>query len=135
MMVFGRYFQLMDDLVDLYGQKGREVVGKDIDEGKISALVLALKNKMPQKAFNDFKTLWIAKDKSELERELVIDALHDDYKVAKDVLKRAHETEEKLQNTLKPLAIEIRTPALKLLQNITQILQSFDLGKHPTRKA
>jgi len=37
----GVLFQLQDDLVDLYGDKGRAEVGCDIYEGKISALVVA----------------------------------------------------------------------------------------------
>lgn len=37
----GVLFQLQDDLVDLYGDKGRGEVGCDIYEGKISALVVA----------------------------------------------------------------------------------------------
>jgi len=37
----GVLFQLQDDLVDLYGDKGRREVGGDIYEGKISALVVA----------------------------------------------------------------------------------------------
>jgi geranylgeranyl pyrophosphate synthase len=34
----GVLFQLQDDLLDVYGQKGRERLGSDIAEGKISAL-------------------------------------------------------------------------------------------------
>jgi geranylgeranyl diphosphate synthase, type I len=37
----GIVFQLQDDLVDLFGDKGREARGSDIREGKISALVVA----------------------------------------------------------------------------------------------
>jgi len=37
----GTLFQLQDDLVDLYGDKGRDELGGDIYEGKISALVVA----------------------------------------------------------------------------------------------
>ena len=36
----GVLFQLQDDVLDLYGNKGRDVVGSDIKEGKISALVV-----------------------------------------------------------------------------------------------
>ena len=38
-MQIGILFQLQDDLLDLYGDKGRERVGGDIAEGKISALI------------------------------------------------------------------------------------------------
>lgn len=35
----GVLFQLQDDLLDIYGDKGRDQVGTDLGEGKISALV------------------------------------------------------------------------------------------------
>ena len=37
----GTLFQLQDDVLDLYGDKGREQPGADLREGKISALVVA----------------------------------------------------------------------------------------------
>ena len=36
----GRLFQIQDDVIDLYGEKGREAVGADLREGKVSALVV-----------------------------------------------------------------------------------------------
>ncbi len=36
----GLIFQLQDDIVDLFGDKGRETTGGDIYEGKVSALVV-----------------------------------------------------------------------------------------------
>lgn len=44
----GVLFQLQDDLVDLFGDKGRGEVGCDIYEGKISALVVAQLERDPQ---------------------------------------------------------------------------------------
>lgn len=41
---FGRLgvaFQILDDVLDLYGEKGREATGNDLREGKVSALVVA----------------------------------------------------------------------------------------------
>jgi geranylgeranyl diphosphate synthase type I len=38
---FGTLFQLQDDVLDLYGNKGRDRVGSDLYEGKVSALVVA----------------------------------------------------------------------------------------------
>jgi len=35
----GVLFQIQDDVLDLYGDKGRDVIGSDLYEGKISALV------------------------------------------------------------------------------------------------
>ncbi len=40
-MPLGVLFQLQDDVLDLYGDKGREAPGADLREGKISALVVA----------------------------------------------------------------------------------------------
>jgi geranylgeranyl diphosphate synthase, type I len=36
----GVMFQLQDDVLDLYGEKGRDAVGSDLREGKVTALVL-----------------------------------------------------------------------------------------------
>lgn len=39
-LILGLLFQLQDDVLDLYGHKGREQIGSDVKEGKISALVV-----------------------------------------------------------------------------------------------
>lgn len=36
----GTLFQIQDDVIDLFGEKGRESVGADVREGKVSALVV-----------------------------------------------------------------------------------------------
>jgi len=36
----GLLYQVQDDVLDLYGDKGRDVVGSDVAEGKVSALVV-----------------------------------------------------------------------------------------------
>jgi geranylgeranyl diphosphate synthase type I len=43
----GLLFQLQDDVLDLYGDKGREAAGADIREGKVSALVVAHLARVP----------------------------------------------------------------------------------------
>jgi geranylgeranyl diphosphate synthase, type I len=43
----GVLFQIQDDLLDLYGEKGREMRGGDIAEGKISALVVHALDRAP----------------------------------------------------------------------------------------
>ena len=43
----GVLFQMQDDVLDLYGEKGREQRGGDIREGKISALVVAFCEEAP----------------------------------------------------------------------------------------
>jgi len=44
----GVAFQVMDDVRDLYGKKGRNVVGSDLREGKVSALVVTHLERCPQ---------------------------------------------------------------------------------------
>lgn len=44
----GVLFQLQDDLVDLFGDKGRGEIGCDIYEGKVSALLVALLEIAPE---------------------------------------------------------------------------------------
>jgi geranylgeranyl diphosphate synthase type I len=43
----GLLFQIQDDVVDLFGDKGREASGSDILEGKVSALVVELLTRRP----------------------------------------------------------------------------------------
>ncbi|MEL6342612.1 MAG: polyprenyl synthetase family protein [Myxococcota bacterium] len=44
----GVLFQLQDDVLDLYGDKGRELPGADLREGKVSALVIAHLERCPE---------------------------------------------------------------------------------------
>lgn len=44
----GLIFQLQDDVVDLFGEKGRGAVGGDIYEGKVSALLVTLLSLRPE---------------------------------------------------------------------------------------
>lgn len=46
----GLLFQLQDDVVDLYGEKGRDRRGCDLYEGKVSALVVAHLSRCPEDA-------------------------------------------------------------------------------------
>ena len=47
-LTLGVLFQLQDDVLDLYGEKGREAVGGDLREGKVSALVVEHLEAMPE---------------------------------------------------------------------------------------
>jgi geranylgeranyl diphosphate synthase type I len=47
-MPLGVLFQLQDDVLDLYGDKGREAPGADLREGKVSALVVAHLERCPE---------------------------------------------------------------------------------------
>lgn len=44
----GHAFQIQDDLLDLWGNKGREQAGSDIAEGKLSYPLVLLLNKLPR---------------------------------------------------------------------------------------
>ena len=44
----GRAFQIQDDLLDLWGNKGRDAVGSDIAEGKLSYPLVLLLSKLPR---------------------------------------------------------------------------------------
>lgn len=46
--VLGLVYQMLDDVVDLYGDKGRGERGADIREGKVSALVVAHVQRCPE---------------------------------------------------------------------------------------
>ena len=47
-MPLGTLFQMQDDVLDLYGSKGRDLPGADLREGKVSALVVAHLNMHPK---------------------------------------------------------------------------------------
>jgi geranylgeranyl diphosphate synthase type I len=53
----GVLFQIRDDILDLYGDKGRGARGNDIREGKVSALVLAHLARRPEEADAVLETL------------------------------------------------------------------------------
>jgi len=46
--LLGEMFQIQDDVLDLYGEKGRDLPGCDIREGKVSALVVQLLQAQPE---------------------------------------------------------------------------------------
>jgi geranylgeranyl pyrophosphate synthase len=48
--MLGVFFQMLDDVVDLYGEKGRQEAGCDIREGKMSALIVAHLERFPADA-------------------------------------------------------------------------------------
>jgi geranylgeranyl diphosphate synthase, type I len=47
----GVLFQLQDDLLDLYGDKGREQPGSDLREGKVTALIIEYLRRVPEDHF------------------------------------------------------------------------------------
>jgi len=53
----GILFQLQDDLLDLYGEKGRDRVGSDIAEGKVSALIAAFYDRASEAEREQVKTI------------------------------------------------------------------------------
>lgn len=70
----GVLFQIQDDLLDLYGDKGRDFVGSDIAEGKISALVVhALEHASPQRS--EWLRDLLRRDRAEVSQEDVAEVL------------------------------------------------------------
>lgn len=53
----GVLFQIQDDVLDLYGEKGRDRRGSDVAEGKISALVVHCLTHAPQEEAEWLRTL------------------------------------------------------------------------------
>ena len=61
----GVLFQVQDDVLDLYGDKGRGEVGNDIREGKMSAMAVhALNNASPGEAFRVLEILRADRDQT-----------------------------------------------------------------------
>lgn len=73
----GVLFQMQDDILDLYGEKGRESRGGDIREGKISMLVVAFKEVAPEEDFQMLLQMLEAprEETSEVDVEWAIEAL------------------------------------------------------------
>jgi geranylgeranyl pyrophosphate synthase len=69
----GVLFQLQDDVLDLYGDKGRGHRGSDLEEGKVSALVLAHLERVPEDREWLLKLLSTPRDMTE--PEAVADAI------------------------------------------------------------
>lgn len=72
-MPLGTLFQMQDDVLDLYGSKGREVPGADIREGKVSALVVNHLARHPEERswlVNLLRTEREATEQSEVERTI-----------------------------------------------------------------
>ncbi len=66
----GVLFQIQDDVLDLYGDKGREARGADIAEGKISALVVHFLAHAPEERAEWLREL-LARDRSETPAEAI----------------------------------------------------------------
>ena len=69
----GVLFQLQDDVLDLYGNKGRGHRGSDLEEGKVSALVLAHLDRVP--ADRDWLLALLATPRDMTAPEAVSDAI------------------------------------------------------------
>jgi geranylgeranyl pyrophosphate synthase len=70
----GVLFQIQDDALDLYGDKGREIVGSDIAEGKRSLLVVHALSTAPVEHARWLKRV-LDKDRSETTEEDIAKAL------------------------------------------------------------
>ncbi len=131
MMLFGRYFQLMDDLIDLYGQKGREAPGKDIDEGKISALVLATCDKLQADEREDFLKRLRQTNKSQAQKSHLIAEINE-AEAGQFVHQRAIKLEKQILDSLelifKNRDVSInQAPIIALLDTIKAYLAQLEL--------
>ena len=57
----GHAFQIQDDLLDLWGAKGRDLVGSDIAEGKLSYPLVLLLAKLPRNSDDRKKLVQIVR--------------------------------------------------------------------------
>ena len=64
----GVIFQIQDDILDLYGEKGREAPGSDVAEGKISMLVIHALELAPREDAEWLRAL-LQRDREQVSRE------------------------------------------------------------------
>ena len=63
-LALGALYQVSDDIMDLYGNKGRDAVGNDIREGKVSALTVAHLEATPEDEPRLLETLLRAREET-----------------------------------------------------------------------
>ena len=68
--ILGRIFQIVDDIIDLFADKGRDAIGNDIKEGKLSALVVEYCASQPEQ--KDWLLSVLCKSREETSQEDVM---------------------------------------------------------------
>ncbi|MDB2426126.1 polyprenyl synthetase family protein [bacterium] len=84
----GIVFQIQDDLLDIYGDKGRKEVGCDLREGKVSSLIVELLNSKPELSKEISDLLKTPRDIIEEKQVNHIIELFDSEKVSQTLFKK-----------------------------------------------
>lgn len=107
----GVAFQMQDDVLDLYGDKGRERPGSDLAEGKISALTVAHDRRSPEDRGRMLALLSASRaDSTETEIQWAIDAMQRSGALAdvlQDIAVRLERGAEQVVDVLAPVYAEI----------------------------
>lgn len=110
----GVLFQLQDDLVDMFGDKGRGTVGGDVYEGKNSALLGTLGECSPEAAKGAYQIIKKPRDEKTEVDVLELRKLYESHRVPERVLARIlHIRDRVLHST-----ILIQEPELHLLAEL-----------------
>lgn len=92
----GILFQLQDDVVDLFGDKGRGVLGCDIYEGKVSALLIELLELAPEYRKAALKIINRPREETTAEDVLFLKDLYERTGALRAVLDRISELESRV---------------------------------------
>lgn len=113
----GVLFQLQDDVIDLYGEKGRGEKGCDILEGKVSALLLAHLEAAPETSQEVFAILEKPREETTAADVERVVALYEQSGALSSVLVRIEQMRHQVLNSL-PLRQEpgLRKVAKKLVE-------------------
>jgi geranylgeranyl pyrophosphate synthase len=115
----GVLFQIQDDILDLYGEKGREHRGTDICEGKISALVVHYLEHADAEEAAQLRDLLKA-DREEVSLEQ-IDATAESFRRVGSLDAALREIVERRERALAQPEIEARPPLQQLLDGIAEL--------------
>lgn len=95
----GIIFQLQDDLLDVYGDKGRGEVGCDIKEGKVSSLIVELLEKKPEIAEEIKILLLLPRDKTSDSNVDLLISLFEESKAKDSVIAEIKKLKAEVFNT------------------------------------
>jgi len=111
----GLLFQLQDDVLDLYGDKGREQAGADLFEGKVSALVVAHLARRPDERDALLALLRTPREQTDA---VAVAATIADFQASgalRDVLERIHAIADSVREDAALKAVpELRAVALEI---------------------
>ncbi len=120
----GLLFQIQDDLLDIYGNKGRDQVATDIAEGKISILVAHVYENGSQEDKIVLKTI-IQKPREETTKENIQEAI---------TLFAKYKSKEKALEIIRGIQKEIKTTTQLPTALQSLLIQLSDLFLEPIRE-